>query len=290
MGRRLAVHAGSHRQALISLAALLALAAPALAVPRSRAAKAQFAKGVAAYRKDDYAGASAAFGKSYAVEADVETLFAWAQAERKRGDCDKASELYGKLLVSKLPAANKTVVRDQLEECKRIIADDQAAADKATADRAEADRARQAEADRAAQADADREARARADRAPQVPLTAPPVVASSSPWYKDGLGDTLVLLGLAGVGTSVALLMSSHAAEADSRSPSLTYPQFIALDDKATSRGTLGMIAGGVGVGSILLGVIRYATRSTGASTNEATKVTAWLGGAGGGLAISGEL
>jgi len=294
VGRRLAVHAGSQRQALISLAALLALAAPVLAAPRARGAKAQFAKGVAAYRKDDYAGASAAFGKSYAVEADVETLFAWAQAERKRGDCEKASELYGKLLVSKLPAANKTVVRDQLEECKRIIAVDQvaarAAADKATAERAEADRARQAEADRAAKADAEREARASSDRATPLPPTEPPVVANRSPWYKDGLGDTLVALGIAGGGVCVAMLMSSHAAEADSKGPSLTYQQFIALDDKATSRGTLGVIAGGAGAGLILLGVIRYATRSTGdEATNVKTNVTAWLGGAGGGLAVAGQ-
>ena len=290
MERRLAVHAGSHRQALISLAALLAFAAPARAAPRSRAAKAQFAKGVAAYRKDDYAGASAAFGKSYAVEVDVETLFAWAQAERKQGDCEKAIVLYGKLLVSKLPAANKTVVRDQLEECERIIADDQtaarAAAGKATAERAEADRGRQAEADRAAKADADRDARAKADRAAALQFANPPVVTTSSPWYDDGLGDTLAILGIASVGVGIAMLMSGHAADADSRSPSLTYQQFLALDDKAKSRGTLGVIAGGAGAGLLVLGVIRYATRSTG---DEKTNVTAWLGGGGGVLAVAGR-
>ena len=54
MGRRLAVLAGPHRQALI---ALLAIAAPAAAAPKSRAAKVQFDKGVAAYKKSDFAAA-----------------------------------------------------------------------------------------------------------------------------------------------------------------------------------------------------------------------------------------
>ncbi|CAN5219860.1 hypothetical protein BH11MYX1_BH11MYX1_05190 [soil metagenome] len=298
MGRRLAVHAGSQRQALTALGVLLALATPALvgAAPRRRAAKVQFARGVAAYRGDDYAAASSAFGKSYAVEADVETLFAWAQAERKLGHCDKASDLYGKLLVSKLPAANKTVVKGQLEECKRIIADDlaasKAAADKATAERAEADRARQAEADRAAKADADHEARVAAERAAQAdahrsidePPRSAPAPSHGSAWYKDGLGDTLVVLGISGAGLGVAMLMSSHAAERDSKNPSLTYDQFIKLDDRATSRGTLGVISASVGGAAIVLGLVRYATRSTG---DETPNVTGWLAPTGGGLAVA---
>ena len=54
--------------------------------------------------------------------SDVETLFAWAQAERQLGNCQKASELYDKLLEMDMPAENKQAVRDKLEECKAQLA------------------------------------------------------------------------------------------------------------------------------------------------------------------------
>jgi hypothetical protein len=281
--RRFAVHAGAHRQALTALAAIVLAVAPAAAAPKGRAAKAQFDKGVAAYGKSDFAAAATAFGKSYALEVDVETLFAWAQAERKQGHCDKASELYHQLLATKLPAENKAVVQGQLDECKKILDDDQA---------------REAAAERAAQARADQ---AHADQPPAVdaPVAPPPIAHASSsasvteqatptdrssPWFKDPAGDTLVGLGLAGVVVGGVMLMSANSAEADSKAAP-TYDQFKALDDKAKSRGTIGVIATGAGAALILGGVIRYATRSTSA---EATTVTGWLDGHASGIAITG--
>ena len=288
---------------MTALVVLLALATTSLvaAGPRRRAAKMQFAKGVAAYHKDDFAGASTSFGRSYSIEADVATLFAWAQAERKQGHCDKASDLYGKLLVSKLVAAKKTIVKGQLEECKRILADDQAAAkavaDQATAERAEADRARQAEADRAAKADADHEARAAADRAAQADAhrapdprpVPPPAPSHGSPWYTDDLGDAIVLVGVAGAGVGVAMLISGHAAETASKNPALTYDQFIKLDDRATSRGTIGMVSASAGGALIVLGLVRLAAHSTRATGDDQTRLTGWIAPAGGGLALAGR-
>ena len=91
----------------------------------------------------------------------------------------------------------------------------------------------------------------------------------------------------AGAEGSIAVTVTiDEEGNVTSAAASLTYQQFIALDDKATSRGTFGVIAGGAGAGLILLGVIRYATRSTG---DEATNVKTWLGGAGGGLAVAGQ-
>ncbi|MEO8554852.1 MAG: hypothetical protein ABI678_32965, partial [Kofleriaceae bacterium] len=212
------------------------MAAPALAAPKSRAAKIQFDKGVAAYKKSDFAAASLAFDRALALEVDLETLFAYAQAERKQGHCAKASELYVKLLAMKMPAENKTVVKDQLEECKRIVA-----GDKATADAAKAEAAR-AEAARAEQARADQ---ARVEPPPPEPAApvrltevraepGPSVVAH--PWYTDPVGDTLVVLGIAGLAAGAGLLVSAHSAEAQSLT-AIDYDHFQALDDKAAARG-----------------------------------------------------
>ena len=118
-GRRLSIHAGAPRrqEVKLGLVALLAivLASPlAGAVPKDGKARAAFDQGIAAYQKSDWAAAAEAFSRSYSIEADVETLFAWAQAERQQEHCDKAIELYNKLLESKLPDENKQVVSEKL--------------------------------------------------------------------------------------------------------------------------------------------------------------------------------
>ena len=88
---RLALHARAAKRQevgwlsrLLLASALVLAASPADAVPKDGKARAAFDDGIAAYQKADYAGAAAAFGKSYGIEADVETLFAWAQAERQQ--------------------------------------------------------------------------------------------------------------------------------------------------------------------------------------------------------------
>ena len=276
MGRRFAVHAGPHRQALIAVVLVLACGS-ASAAPKSKPAKMQFEAGVAAYKTNDYAGASAAFSKSYAIEADVETLFAWAQAERKQGHCDKATDLYVKLLAGKLPAANKTVVKGQLDECKRILDDEAAAAAKA-----------QADADAAAKAQAAKPLPPTAHDEEPVALTPEPTPtptpAGPKPWYKDALGDTLVGAGMISGGIGIGMLLSGHAAEQSSHTAP-DYATFKSLDDKAKSRGNIGVIAGVAGAALIVGGVIRYATRST----EEKTTITGWLDTHTGGLAVAGS-
>lgn len=280
MGRRFAVHAGPHRQALIAVVLALACGS-ATAAPKSKAAKVQFEVGVAAYKASDYPAASTAFSKSYAIEADVETLFAWAQAERKQNHCDKASDLYVKLLAGKLPAANKKVVQGQLDECKRIL-DDEAAASAAAAAKA--------------RADADAQAKAQAPKpTPQPPHVEQPAIVQqppepptpapeAKPWFKDALGDTLVGAGLISGGIGVAMLISAHSAEQSSHTAP-DYATFKSFDDRAKSRGKVGVIAGAAGAALIVGGVIRYATRST----EERTTVTGWLDAHTGGLAVAGS-
>lgn len=280
MGRRFAVHAGPHRQALIAAALVLACGV-ATGAPKGKAAKVQFEAGVAAYKTSDYAGASTAFDRSFALEGDVETLFAWAQAERKQSHCAKASELYVKLLAMKLPAANKTVVKDQLEECKRIVADEKATEDAAIAARAAEDA--RAAADAKAAAEAKPVVKPREDVHPIAASIQPPIPETSKPWFEDPLGDTLVGLGVVGVGFGTLMLLSAHSAENDAASaPNID--AFEVLDAKAKSRGTIGLVAGVGGAALIVVGVLRYATRSS----SEHATVTGWLDGHAGGLAITG--
>jgi tetratricopeptide (TPR) repeat protein len=83
---------------------LCALAGSAHARPASGDAKLLFDQALAAFANADYPAAIDGFSKSFDLQADADTLLAWAKAEHKVGDCGKAIELFDKLLAFKLPA------------------------------------------------------------------------------------------------------------------------------------------------------------------------------------------
>lgn len=258
MERRVAVHARPPRQEVRWLAALalVATSSVASAAPKGAEAKAQFDKGVAAYTKGDYAAASEALGASFKLEEDVETLFAWAQTERKLEHCEKATELYAKLLAADLPAENKAVVREKFDECQKILA-------------------------------------AQAPAPPPPPPTPvpsrqpdppPPTAESSRAWWKDPVGGALVGVGVIGLGVGTVFLVQARSADKDKVSAP-TYGEFQSLEDKAQSRGKLGvamLIGGGVLVTG---GIVWYATRGGGKKTT----VTGWIDGDSGGVAAFGS-
>lgn len=271
MERRFAVHARAHRKALSGLlaAAVLLTGAPlASAAPKTPEAKAAFDRGVAAYTANDFAGASEALGQSYALEPDVETLFAWAQTERKLDHCDKASELYGKLLAYELPEENKAAIRTKLAECKAIIA-----------------------------------AQKPVEPPPTPPATTTPVPEPVAPvpqplptedpgpvwtpraWWKDPVGGALVGVGVVGLGVGGYLLISARSLDADKANAS-SYGEFERLEDKASSRGTLGVIAAAGGGALLVTGIVWYATRG---SAERPTQVTGWITADGGGVAAAGR-
>jgi hypothetical protein len=275
--RRLAVHAGalSRRPTLaaVALASLVgSLVSPglALAKPKKHDAKAAFDRGVAAYKKNDFVGASAALGKSFDLEADVDTLFAWAQSERKLEHCDKASELYQKLLTFPLPAENKAAVDQKLEECRQIIA--------------------------AQQPPPPPEPPPQPAAPPQPPPPQPMVAPGPPPdqqpqlvdtgshhaWYRDPLSLSLVGIGVVGVAVGGVFLFEGHQKNTDFNHDS-TASQAKTDAHTAKRDGTIGIV--GVGAGGVLLiGGIAWIVMRHGGETPP--PVTGWLGHGGGGFAF----
>ncbi len=267
MERGVSVHARAYRQALSAVVAVavLLLGAPlATAAPRSGEAKTAFDRGVAAYTKGDYATASEALGQSYALEPDVETLFAWAQTERKLDRCDKANELYAKLLAADLPDENKTAIRAKLEECRVIIA---------------------------AQKPVEPTPPPVEPTPPPVEPTPLPVVDTPEPvpagrtWWKDPVGGALVLGGVVGLGVGGFMLASASSADSDKDSAT-SYGQFQRLEDTAKSRGTIGVIAVSAGAALVVGGIVWYATRG---GDERPTQVTGWVSPDGGGIVAAGR-
>lgn len=238
--------------------ALVLGTASASAAPKGAAAKAAFDKGVAAYTKGDFAAASDQLGKSYDLEPDVETLFAWAQTERKLEHCEKASTLYAKLLDAELPAANKTVVREKFDECQNILA-----------------------------AQAPKPAPVVTPPPPTptpTPTPPPPPSDEGRAWWKDPVGGALVGVGLVGVGVGTVFLVQGRAADKD-KATAVTYGEFQRLEDRAEARGKLGtgvLIGGGV---LVTAGIVWYATHGGG---KHGTQVSGWAAPDGGGLVAFG--
>lgn len=260
MERRVPVHARAHRQALSAVLAAVVLAgaaSPAVAAPKSPEAKAAFDRGVAAYTKGDFAAASAELEKSFVLEEDVETLFAWAQTERQLDRCDKAVLLYKKLLAAELPEENRAAIQTKLAECE-------AQAPAPAPDPVPAP-----------------------DPAPApVPVEPPPPMPEEGrAWWKDPIGGGLVGAGVIGVGLGTVFLMSARSADQDKDSAP-TYGEFQRLEDRAESRGRIGVIATIAGVGLIAGGVVWYVTQK---KTERPAQVTGWLSPDGGGLAAVGR-
>lgn len=261
MERRIAVHARSHgRQEVKWLvgAALVVASSGAIAAPKGADAKAAFDKGVAAYTKGDFAGASDALGKSYGIEPDVETLFAWAQTERKLDHCAKASELYAKLLDADIPAENKAVVRDKFDECQKILAAQPPKPDKPV------------------------------EPPPPVPIEShpPPEPHAEHPaWWKNPVGDALLGAGIVGLGVGGVFLVQARSADHDKASAG-TYGDFQRLEDRASSRGKLGVTFAIGGGALVAASIVWYATHG---GAERKTSIAGWVAPEGGGVVALGR-
>jgi tetratricopeptide (TPR) repeat protein len=102
---------------------LLTLLPSAQASPSSEAL-ARFQQGGVLFGANDYAGASAAFEAAYELDAQRDYLYAWAQAERLRGNCASAIVLYDRYVQTK-PAPRQIQAAESnrgvcLEELSRL--------------------------------------------------------------------------------------------------------------------------------------------------------------------------
>jgi tetratricopeptide (TPR) repeat protein len=275
-----------------ALVATLLATTSVFAAPKSGEARVQFDKGVAAYTKGDYAAAAEALGASFVLEADPETLFAWAQTERKLGHCDRAIDLYGKLLTMDLPAENKQAIRVQISECKAIIAEQKPTkpGDKSAGrNPADSKLAASSTASDPNRIEAGAPIDATSSETAQLDTTArreepSSVTNEGRAWWKDPVGGALVGTGAVALGVGIVFLVQGSAANSD-KDGAMTYPEYEALANRAESRGRLGVISLVAGGALATAGVVWYVTRKP--SSERA--VTTLVLPSGGGVALSGR-
>jgi tetratricopeptide (TPR) repeat protein len=292
--RGLAVLAGSHApQALIgrsarrawplaiaiasAVAAIAAMAGSADARPKGRGARVAFDRGVAAYQKGNFVGASEALGRSFELERDVDTLFAWAQAERKLERCDKAIDLYEKILTFNLPAANKSAVEQKLAECRTVLAA-QTPKVEPVPEPVPAPVVAPPPSESGGPATP---AAAEGDRpTPEVAPEAP----SGRSRYTDPITLGLLGGGVVALGVGGGFLFAAQSASNASKNAD-QYQDAERSKDTAKQRGLIGAISAGAGVALVGIGVFRILTHH---ESGEQRTITGWLTPGGGGVAISG--
>jgi hypothetical protein len=186
-------------------------------------AQAHFDKALAAYSAANYHAASVEFELAYNLDARRELLFAWAQAERLAGNCDRAVVLYRRFLDQGPSPEEAAKAGRQIERCRPAAA-------------------------------------ARPDAAAAA-LPASSVTTDSEPrsahWYSDRWADALVVAGLvAGIaGGAFIGLASSDDAAAGSASQ---YGAFRQLAEDADRHRLIGGVALASGTVLVTAGVLVY--------------------------------
>jgi tetratricopeptide (TPR) repeat protein len=265
---------------LAIVGAALSVASVADAKPKRRDSKASFDKGVAAYKKHNFAAASDALSRSFQLERDPDTLFAWAQAQRQLSNFSKAAELYDMLLSFDLPAKNRAAVEQQLAECLEAVAAQQPKVPQ------------QPKVVALPDDPVEPNVVTPAPPPPEPPVQAPapaPVVVlpSTRPWYKDPVAIGLLGGGLVITAAGGGVLLSAWSLDRDSKAAfaSNQYDRAQDLADTAKSRERIGVVTMGVGGVLVVGGAVWIATHRGG---GQERVVTGWLAPGGGGLAVAG--
>jgi tetratricopeptide (TPR) repeat protein len=222
----------------VSVASLvLALAAPGQLLSNPDA-KAKLQEAQAAFKSEDYDAAAAAVEAAYMIEPNPMLLYPWAQAERSRGNCAAAVELYRRFLDSNPPEAAATPARENMERCEEQLAAE------APEPEAEPD-----PVDEVIEEEPEPEAEPKAVVKDEQP--------KAKRWYADPVGGVLVGVGVVGVGVGAGL-MGVAGSKAKKAGDAEMHTEYLDMRDGATKLRNGGAIALSIGGALVVGGVVRY--------------------------------
>lgn len=207
--------------------ALLVAELPVHASPgqvlRDPEAQAHFDEAQRHFGEEDYAAAIPELKAAYALEPNPMLLYAWGQAERLAGSCERAVGLYRRFLETNPAPEQRQLAEANLVDCEAELPDDAL----------------------------DPEAPATEDEPPDD--DGPP-----RRWYADPVGGVLLGVGVAGLITGGALmgLAQRRIRQAPNADIEDEYYDVIAQAERFNTAGGVVLGVGGV---LVLSGVIRYA-------------------------------
>lgn len=228
---------------LVALVLALGVASPAAAAPRARAGDpdAEYVRtvvGRAAAHVDAgrYAEALAVLDEAERTRPHAVFVYVRATIEERRGDCERASQLYERFLELDVPDSDAEDARRGIERCRGSSP---------------------AEPDPPVAAEPSPPSSETPALDPGPPDGPPP-----RPWITDPWGGVLAATGLVGMGVGVGLVARSRA-DARASTTAATLQDFDELSRRAVRLDTAGIVTLGVGSALLLAGVVRYALVAT---------------------------
>ena len=258
------------RAALVALSALTVIGWAGISTAGQSDAAEHRERGVEMYKAGDYQAAAVEFSTAYEIEPEPNTLFAWAQSERRAGECREAVRLYRLFLSLEPSAADARAARLGIKRCR------------STADAAEASAREPAQEDvfepspgagSSAEAEAEQPTSARemvaarggdelsADSARDHGTPASRIIAidasSDRAWHHDKPGAVLVGGGVVLVTAGIGIFLSGSGLVED-LDPNATHDEVTGAESSTQRRRIIGGLTGALGAVAITLGVLRY--------------------------------
>ncbi|MEM9454399.1 MAG: hypothetical protein AAGF11_09485 [Myxococcota bacterium] len=218
---------------------VLALAGPGQLLENPEA-QAKLVEAQQAFVDEDFDAAAAAVEEAYIIEPEPMLLLPWAQAERGRGDCAAAVELYQRFLDSDPPERMATPARENMDACQQEL--DAAAEQEVIED----DEVEVVEVE---------DDSSDVEQLPPPPPDDPP---KAKAWYKDPVGGALVGVGVVGIGVGAGL-MGAGSSAARGAAEQDSHMDYLGERDRATGLRNGGAVALSIGAALVVGGVIRYA-------------------------------
>jgi len=265
---------------LLACLVLVVFAQDASAGPKDTAKK-HLQKATKAHADGKFAVALKELKKAYKLDPQPDLLYAIGQVYAKLGDCKEAKAHYTRFLAKSTDPAVKPAVQEAIASCKSagIVEPPPAEPTPPPTEPTPPPVEPTPPAEPTPPPVVDPEppptppstpvAKGRIDSGASTQI----VERSGSPWYKDVLGDALVIGGVAAaVGGFV--VYRGAVSDLDAAEDSNDLDEYQELVDKASSRRTMSIVLIGGGAALVTAGVLRYMLRDNGSERGVAIAPT----------------
>jgi hypothetical protein len=240
------------RAAWVGLAVMLATASAALAKPKQDA-RPHIERATKAHHAGKFDESLVELQAAYAIDPQPDLLFAIGQVYTKLGRCSEANDAYKRYLATGASPKAAQVVQQAIEACKPRAATEPAPVPPTGTEPTPPPTAGAA-------------------RSPSSPSPTPRPVSGHSPWYRDVVGDVLLVGGVASLTVGV-LVYRGAVTDLDSAERAPTHDRYVDLVDGARSKRLVSVALIGGGVALAGAGVLRFVLHGR-RSSSETRRVT----------------
>jgi len=230
----------------------------------------------AAFAEERYTDAIAEFRAANALKPDPKIVYSIAQAQRLAGDCKGAIESYQEFLTTKPEAKLKEYSETNIAQCKKELASQPTPPVEPTPTPVVEPTPTPVEPTPTPVVEPT-----------PMPTQPEPPPEGGRPWYRDWIGNALVIGGVAGIAVGATFFVSGRNAASKVNDAS-DHESFLEARDAASSALTkqrIGLGAAAVGVGLVVGGVLHYKM-----SGKREVRVTAVPTAGGAAIVVGGSL